>query len=103
MIEPTIVTTDPPPTTDDALQAWLEDHLAPPVPAPGWIAPDPNTLYIVFLPAGVTLTAGMDTSCVTFGGYHDETAQSHIVYALVPRCPTQKRRSTRSHHRRATS
>jgi hypothetical protein len=90
VIEPTIVTTDPPPTTDDALQAWLEDHLAPPVPAPGWIAPDPNTLYIVFLPAGVTLTAGMDTSCVTFGGYHDETAQSHIVYALVPRCPTQK-------------
>ncbi|MEP6859036.1 MAG: hypothetical protein ABJE66_00350 [Deltaproteobacteria bacterium] len=89
VIEPTIVTTDPPPTTDDALQAWLEDHLAPPVPAPGWIAPDPNTLYIVFLPAGVTLTAGMDTSCVTFGGYHDETLQSHIVYALVPRCATQ--------------
>ena len=88
-IEPTIVTTDPPPTTDDDLQAWLEDHLAGPVPAQGWIAPDPNTLYIVFLPAGVTLTAGMDTSCKTFGGYHDETAQSGIVYALVPRCPTQ--------------
>ncbi|HET9989227.1 MAG TPA: hypothetical protein VFQ65_11920, partial [Kofleriaceae bacterium] len=89
VIEPTIVTSDAPPTTDDALQAWLEDHLASPVPAPGWIAPDPNTLYIVFLPAGVTLTAGMDTSCVTFGGYHDETAQSHIAYALVPRCATQ--------------
>jgi len=43
----------------------------------------------VFLPAGVTLTAGMDTSCVTFGGYHDETVQSHLVYALLPRCPTQ--------------
>ena len=37
----------------------------------------------------MTLTAGKDTSCVTFGGYHDETAQSHIVYALVPRCATQ--------------
>ncbi|MEO6775585.1 MAG: hypothetical protein ABI467_21670 [Kofleriaceae bacterium] len=89
VIEPAIVTSDSPPTTDDALQAWLEDHLAPPVPAPGWIAPDPNTLYVVFLPAGVTLTAGMDTSCVTFGAYHDETAQRQIVYALVPRCPTQ--------------
>jgi len=89
VIEPSIVTTDPPPTTDDELQAWLEDHLTRPVPAPGWIAPDDNTLYITFLPAGVTLTAGMDVSCKTFGGYHDETAQSGIVYALVPRCATQ--------------
>src|SRR3569623_3278330 len=37
-IEPTIVTTAPPPPTDDDLQARLEDHLAGPVPAQGWIA-----------------------------------------------------------------
>ncbi len=95
-ILPSIVTSDPPPTTDDALQAWLEGHLAPPLHSPSvaapvpvaWPAPDPNTVYVVFLPQGVTLTIGTtDTSCKTFGGYHDETAQQAIVYALLPRCP----------------
>jgi hypothetical protein len=93
-IEPTIVVSDPPPTTDDALQGLLEANLEPPVvdlplfvgQTSGWPAPDANTLYVVFLPAGVTLTAGSDVSCMAFGGYHYETAPSHIAYALIPRC-----------------
>ena len=92
-IEPTIVASDTPPTTDDDLQGLLEANLEPPIANPaflgptlGWPPPDANTLYVVFLPAGVTLTAGSDVSCMAFGGYHYETTQSHIAYALIPRC-----------------
>jgi len=92
---PSIVSPEPPPTTDDELQALLEAHAGPLETGPmhargqlGWPAPDPNTVYVVFLPSGVTLTAGSDVSCKTFGGYHSETNQSRIVYALLPRCPT---------------
>jgi hypothetical protein len=92
-IDTSIVAAETPPTTDDELQALLESHVGSPLSAATtvgfpvrWPAPDANTVYVVFLPTGVTLTAGSDTSCVTFGGYHDETTQSHIVYALLPRC-----------------
>jgi hypothetical protein len=94
-VMPTIVSTETPPTTDDALRGLLESYFAPPPifelttqPPDGWPRPNANTVYVVFLPAGVTLSAGTSVSCRDFGAYHDETADARIVYALVPRCPT---------------
>jgi len=78
-IQPSVVTTDKPPTTDSALGTWL---------ATKFPAPDPSTIYTVFLPGGVVLTQGTSKSCVAFGGYHSETTASGapLVYALLPRC-----------------
>ncbi len=94
-ILPSIITADAPPTTDDELQFWLESKFTPPHETPDFVPlptplPEPtkNTIYVVFLPAGVTLTAGGDVSCKTFGGYHEESRNLHLVYALIPRCPT---------------
>ena len=94
-VMPSIVSNDAPPTTDDELQEWLEAHLEPPIIVPplafspyGWPRPNANTVYVVFLPSGITLTAGSEVSCVAFGGYHSETTRSGIVYALLPRCAT---------------
>ena len=56
-------------SSDDALQAFLEAYAGPLETEVthargqlGWPAPDANTVYVVFLPAGVTLTAGSDVS-----------------------------------------
>jgi hypothetical protein len=81
-----IVTTDAPPTTDDAAQAYLAAHLDG--AHSGWPASDPNTIYAMFLPAGAALTLGGDQSCVDFAAYHAEVAGpgGKIVYAMMPRC-----------------
>jgi hypothetical protein len=82
---PSVVLSTPPPTTDDQVQALLhamaDGHHA------GWPAHDANTIYAVFLPAGVTITAPYGTSCVGFDGYHGETQADSILYAVMPRCP----------------
>jgi hypothetical protein len=87
---PSIVSTDTPPTTDTALQTWIAGN-ADGTHA-GWPKADGNTLYAVFLPAGVTLTASFGTSCVDFGGYHSEGKLADnvtkFIYALLPRCGT---------------
>ena len=85
---PTIVSTDAPPTTDAALQTWLASY-ADGTHA-GWPKADANTIYAVYLPAGVTLTASFGTSCTAFGGYHSEgllaDGTTKFIYALLPRC-----------------
>ncbi len=82
-IAPSIVSTDAPPTTDTALETWLEAQTDG--THQGWPTPDASTLYTIFLPPGVVLTQGGSKSCVAFGGYHSET-QNGTVYALIPRC-----------------
>jgi hypothetical protein len=85
-IQPTIVTTDTPPTTDTALEAWIASNLDG--THAGWTF-DPSAIYSVFLPSGVVLQTQFGKSCQAFGGYHSEIAGQlgrHIVYALLPRC-----------------
>lgn len=86
-VEPTIVTTDTPPTTDTDLATWIAGHFTG---TNGWpAAPDPQAIYAVYLPEGVVLHTGFGDSCQAFGGYHDETAtaaQQPVIYALMPRC-----------------
>jgi len=84
----TIVTSDTPPTSDTALVTWLQGHFNG---QNGWpSSPDPQTIYSVFLPAGVVLQTQFGNSCEAFGAYHDEASQTGsnkpIVYALMPRC-----------------
>jgi hypothetical protein len=90
VIEPSVVSTDPPPTTDAALQTWLAANLDGAVHV-GWPAPEAGAVYSVFLPMGVVLTQGNAKSCVSggFGGYHSELANAAgtpLIYALLPRC-----------------
>ncbi len=99
---------NPPSTLDDsAIEPWLASKLNANDPA--WGTPDTNTIYALFYPAGVTITlggggtpdAGADagfggaaTSCVDFGGYHQniQLDMNHqfmnVAYAVIPRCAT---------------
>jgi hypothetical protein len=77
-----VVTTDTPPTTDAALQSWIEAHKTG---TGGWPANTSQTIYAVFLPHGVTFTTDFGTSCVDYGAFHEETS-SGVIYALMPRC-----------------
>nr|MDQ2741834.1 hypothetical protein [Chloroflexota bacterium] len=45
--------------------------------------PTANSLYFVYLPPGVTVTAGGGRSCLSFCGYHDAIT-SQIYYAVMP-------------------
>ena len=81
-VAPSVVATETPPTTDTALRQLITAHAGG---TGGWPATTPNTIYSVFLPDGVTLTMQGSTSCVAFGGYHNET-NAGVVYALMPRC-----------------
>ena len=87
---PSIVTTDPVPTTNDALVAWLAQKLDGTHTAEGWPAQvDPQTIYSVFLPPGAVLHDPYGDSCAAYGAFHDEATGAHgesIIYALMPRC-----------------
>ena len=87
-VGPPIFTADAPPTSDTALASWLASHFDG---QNGWpMAPDPQTIYSVFLPAGVVLQTSSGASCQAFRGYHNEvpasSSQPPIVYALIGRC-----------------
>jgi hypothetical protein len=45
--------------------------------------PTANTLYIVFLPSGTTVSLGGSSSCQSFCGYHD-TINNQIFYGVMP-------------------
>ncbi len=85
-VGPTIVATEAPPTTEDALEAFLRTMLDG--AHPGWPSPAADTIYMVYLPEGVTLTSSLGTSCREFGGYHDEIAvgATKVVFAVIARC-----------------
>jgi hypothetical protein len=44
---------------------------------------NPDLLYFVFLPSGVTVTQGRSASCKVFCGYHDSIS-NNILYAVMP-------------------
>ena len=74
--------TDPAPgasVTDSAIQQMLEGELA----GKSLPAPTANTVYVAFLPPGVTVVAGSERSCQAFCGYHDRSAGG-LFYAVVP-------------------
>jgi hypothetical protein len=69
--------------TDAQVQTGLRKFTAP---SGGVPAPTPNTIYFVFLPPNVTVTAQGKTSCAAspngICGYHSSVG--NIVYAVIP-------------------
>lgn len=66
------------------LQTWISTLAAVPDPTP-------NSLYFVYLPPGVTVTAFGSKSCSAFCGYHDTFtgtnkagASTPVYYAVMP-------------------
>jgi len=74
-----LVTSDPPANLADAdLQSFLTQQIAN-----GTLeAPDGNTVYALFLPAGVTVLLNGAQSCRDFCGYHSVTPDGQIVYIV---------------------
>ena len=77
----TLTTSDPGTTVDDsAIQQMLNNNIANNSAFP---QPTPNTLYFVYMPSGVTVTAGGSSSCSSFCGYHD-AINGQVYYAVMP-------------------
>jgi hypothetical protein len=77
------LTTEPGNLIDDsaiqsALQGWIAND-------PGFPKPNANSLYFIYFPPGTTITLLGDSSCQTFGGYHDNIG-GNIFYAVEPFC-----------------
>jgi hypothetical protein len=85
-----------PATVDDsAIQTWLASQLDGSNAA--WPAVDENTIYALYFPPGVSITAtssGLPASCGTstqpsWHGYHSETQLASgktAIYAVISRC-----------------
>ncbi len=74
----------PTPTIDDAaIQTWLAANIGATLPAA-----DVNTIYTIFYPTGSTITLQGQSSCQSFGGYHNniKVGTQNIAYAVIPRC-----------------
>ena len=92
----TITVTEAAPTTitSPQIEAWLVQKLSGATPAFG--APDANTLYAIYYPAGTTITddgSGLGQSCKGYGGYHFEVTVTggvgggkQVGFAVMPRC-----------------
>ena len=68
---------------DADLQKLLSDSIS----AGSLPKPDSETLYVMFLPDGVTVQLGQDASCQTFCGYHSNFSLSdgsNVFYAILP-------------------
>jgi hypothetical protein len=79
------LTDNAPASIDDAdIQTWLaskiDDKTLP--------APDANTIYAIYYPDGTTVTLQNETSCDTFGAYHNNITYTtgDVAYAVMPRC-----------------
>lgn len=61
---------------------------------PRFATPTLDTVYIFFLPDGVTLNDSDGVSCKAYGAYHTATTLASgqsIAYAMIPRCDTSLR------------
>lgn len=80
------ITTAPPASMKATqLDTLIADNVAA-APGNGWPARTNQTEYVVYTPAGMTLTDGGPDACNLEAGYHDETSSGslqHIVYAVV--------------------
>ena len=121
-----VVVTDPPASSYDdtsqpgnpsSLQDWIKLHVSGPAVTdagtdsgadggsalPDFPKPDPNTLYVIYFPPGVTINLDGQPSCSTFGAYHNTTIlpqQNGIPifspYAVIPRCANDEQTNTLS-------
>lgn len=89
-VSKSIVSTDTPPTTGDAVDTWLASMLDG--THPEWPAPTNDTIYDIYLPDNVVINVNpWGPSCKSFGGYHYQTnlkSGQAVIYAIIPRCKT---------------
>jgi hypothetical protein len=73
-----------PQITDHEIFAYIDAMIAP---RPD-LTPDGKTLYLLYLPSGVTVVARgtANADCQTFGAYHDVFGARGDNYAVVQRC-----------------
>lgn len=88
-LPPVTVTTSPGSSIAyTAVESWLLSNIDP--PTSGWPAPDASTIYVLFYPAGTTITYGGGyQSCTSFGwNYGSVTTSQNVVvpYVIVPDC-----------------
>jgi hypothetical protein len=75
---------------DSDIETWLAGKLENADPL--WPAADENTVYVLYYPAGTSITLQGSQSCQTFGGYHANITldaahgSMDVAYAVVPRC-----------------
>ncbi len=86
---PQHLTDDPPAAIDDTgITDLLDANLGGASPA--WGAPDPDTIYTLFFPAGTIVDDGTgSTSCDGWDGYHSDYTVDGVTvpYAVVVACP----------------
>jgi hypothetical protein len=78
----TAILTSPAPGTsvqDNEIQRLLQQEIA----SKNLPAPNPNSLYFIFLPPSVQVVQGGAASCRDFCGYHDSISGA-IFYAVMP-------------------
>jgi hypothetical protein len=76
----TLISPDVSKTVDDAaIQTMIQQQIS----AGKLPASNPNLIYFVFLPSGVTVTQGGSASCKVFCGDHDAIS-SDVFYAVMP-------------------
>ena len=87
---PTIVVSGAVPTSTAMVEALLKSKLDGTHTAEGWqAAPDPQTIYSVFLPEGTVIHDPDGDSCSSYAAFHDQivvNSTTNIVYAMLPRC-----------------
>jgi len=66
--------------SDAAIRQFLQAQIADGSQLP---QPTANTLYFVYLPAGVTVSQGGSRSCQAFCGYHSDI-DGRVFYAVMP-------------------
>ncbi len=86
----------------------LQDLIKAQVTSGAFPAPTSDTLYVMYLPSGTTVTqpagpgGGTATSCKQFGGYHGAVtvtpkgggADVLVPYAVIPRCDATEKTTT---------
>jgi hypothetical protein len=80
----TVTVTNPAPAgasiSDSDVQQLIQQEIAN---DPAVAKSTPNSLYYVYLPAGVSVTKGGGASCSAFCGYHDAIG-GQLFYAVMP-------------------
>jgi hypothetical protein len=66
--------------SDQAIQVLLQHEIQTNSAFP---QPNPNTLYFVYLPPGISVVQGGSRSCQAFCGYHNDI-NGQIFYAMMP-------------------
>jgi hypothetical protein len=66
--------------TDAAIQKFLQTQISDGT----FPSSNRNSLYFLYLPAGIQVKQGTSASCKDFCGYHDATSAGDVFYAVMP-------------------